>query len=161
MDFEKIWEIIKNNLIPRIKAKRSLALFATVRAKFEGWLKVEVADVLCEYGNVTPEKDLIDIVFENSAIELKTLNTSYKYPGVVNKTKPVSDNIKSVVDDIFKLKKTSYKNRYVLFVVFPLEDNKMWQKHIAKISRNLEELRQSDVVFYNGVKGKLYFGKIG
>ncbi|ACM92395.1 putative ATP-dependent Lon protease [Nautilia profundicola AmH] len=160
MDFEKAWEVIKSNLIPRIRAKRSLALFATVRAKFEGWLKVEVADILCAYGKVIPEKDLIDIVFENSAIELKTVNTSYKYLGVLNKTKPVTDNVKSVIDDIYKLKKSSYENKYVLFIVFPLDDNKYWQKHLNKISQNLEEFKESEIVFFNGIKGKLYFGKI-
>ena len=160
MDFEKIWKIIKNNLISRIKAKRSLALFASECAKFEGWLKVEVADILCEYGKVIPEKDLIDIVFENCAIELKTVNTSNKYPGVLNKTKPVTDNVKSIINDICKLKKTVYKNKYVLFAVFPLEDNKKWQKHLNKISQNLEEFKENEIIFFNGIKGKLYFGKI-
>ncbi len=59
-------EFIFNELVNKIEANKGLALFASRRAKFEGWLKLELCDSLLKIShNVVPEKDYIDIVFDD------------------------------------------------------------------------------------------------
>ena len=163
MNFEKLWEILRIELPRRIKSKKGLSIFAIKRAKFEGWLKVEVIDILCNYSsNVIPEKDRIDIVFDNFAIELKTMNTSYKFEGVENKTKPLSKNIQALLKDIKKLKQVNYSQKVILFIVFPLDDNNIfWRKHLYKIKDNVSVLKEENIEFKNGVCAKLYLGLVG
>lgn len=159
MTFDKLYEKIYTNIIPIIENKKGLNQFASERAKFEGWLKSEIIDILYN-NNPIPEKDYIDVVFDDWALELKTTNTSYKYENVIDKTKPISDNVKKIINDIKSLKKNhKYKNSAVLFIVFPLElPNKNWEKHLNKIK--LEKLKHEEFSFQNGIKGILYFGLV-
>jgi len=159
-DFDTLWDVFKTTLPVKIRNKKALGVFASNRAKFEGWLKVEITDILLERGVVVPEKERIDIVFEDCAIELKTVNTSYKVKGALDKTKPVTKNIRDVLKDINKLKKSPFRLKTVLFVVFPLDRQGSWEKHIAKIEAELEKIEVVDFVFCNNLPGKIYFGKI-
>jgi len=69
----------------------------------------------------------VDIVFDkDSALELKTVNTSYTCNGVKNKIRPITLNVKQLEKDIDKLRKLQnkdIKNKGILFVVFPLPDS--------------------------------------
>ena len=86
MEFLKIREIIFNELKPELESNKGLAIFAKERAKFEGWLKVELVKILSNYfDNITPENNRIDITFKDWAIELKTINTNIRYKNVINK----------------------------------------------------------------------------
>jgi hypothetical protein len=162
MDFLPLSEIIFRKSISRIQIHDGLTIFASERAKFEGWLKVELCSILSEsFDDVIPEKDRIDITFQDWAIELKTLNTNYRFPNIVNKTRPITKNVQEVVDDIKKLQTTSYPNKSVLFVVFPAQHNdKNWQIHLQKISANLQDMKFQEFEFKNNVPGILYFGLI-
>ena len=91
MEFLKIKQILFNELKPRLESNKGLAIFAKERAKFEGWLKVELIEILSNYfDDITPENNRIDITFEDWAIELKTVNTNIRYKNVINKQRPIT-----------------------------------------------------------------------
>lgn len=160
--FEKVVEIVFREIIPKLENNDGLAVFAKERAKFEGWLKVELCESLSKYfPSVTPEKDRIDITFNNWAIELKTINTNYRYKNVKNKIRPITKNVKGILEDIEKLKSSTYTNKAILFVVFPVtHNNENWRMHLQRISRLLKDLKHREFKFKNDISGVIYFGLI-
>lgn len=152
------------DLIKKMFQSSGLVQFVNERAKFEGWLKVEVCDSLCkQYPDVHPEENLIDISFKDWSIELKTLNTNYRFQKVRPKHKPIDTNVKSVKEDIKKLKmEITSKNKGILFVVFPCNINNIkWIIHKNKIENELSQpLIEKEFTFKNGVPGLIYFGFI-
>ena len=160
--FKELAEIIFEEIIPKLENNIGIAIFAKERAKFEGWLKVELCESLSKYfPTVVPEKDRIDITFDDWAIELKTVNTNYRYENVENKTRPITMNIQGVIDDIEKLKSTDYTNKAVLFVVFPVtHSHRYWRTHLHKISELLKDIKYREFKFKNKVPGVIYFGLI-
>lgn len=163
MTFEELWNIIEQEVPSKINQHKGLNSFIKNRAKFEGWFKVELCDILSKYtNNITPEKDRIDIVFDDWALELKTSNTNYQYKDVENKTRPVTKNVTSIIKDIVDLEKNeNYKNKAVVFIVFPLSKNTTnWDKHILKIKDELKELKEKEFSFESGTNAMLYCGLI-
>jgi len=158
--FRKTLETILDDLKTKLENSKSIDVFVKNRAKFEGWLKVETVDILCNKMNpkkITPEapdnnKNItseenkndqhIDIVFDDSALELKTVNTSYRHEGIENKTRPITLNVKQLKNDIKKLRKLhreDIKNKAILFVVFPLPDDDI-DKFNEKYLNDLKDL---------------------
>jgi len=91
MTFQELWNILEKEIPNKISQHNGLNFFIKNRAKFEGWFKVELCDILSKYtNNITPEKDRIDVVFDDWALELKTSNTNYRYENVKNKTRPIT-----------------------------------------------------------------------
>jgi hypothetical protein len=162
MDFKTLSSTILPELKEKMENHKGLAIFARERAKFEGWLKVEVCGLLAKYfENVLPEKEWIDITFEDWAIELKTVNTNIRYKNAKNKHRPITRNVQGVIEDIEKLSKTDYTNKSVLFVVFPIRHaNSNWQIHLGKITEKLSEIEHMEFKFQNKIFGTIYFGKI-
>jgi len=177
MDFEEIWDKIVECLIPKLEKNEGLYIFARRRAKFEGWLKVELCEMLYKNNDISVETVVnngkrIDITFTDWAVEIKTANTSYKYENVEWVNESLSYNVKSIIKDIEKLKETNYNNKGILFIVFPCEtNNKYWKKHIEKIKKHIEkinkqfELNFKDFKFQKDIPGKeipgiVYFVKI-
>ncbi|SFV53908.1 hypothetical protein MNB_SM-7-985 [hydrothermal vent metagenome] len=163
MTFDALWKILEKEIPNKINQHDGLNFFIKNRAKFEGWFKVELCDILSKYtNNITPEKDRIDIVFDNWALELKTSNTNYCYKDVENKTRPITKNIMSIMKDIIDLRDNkNYKNKAVVFIIFPLSKNtKDWNKHILKIKNELKELKEKEFSFKNGVNAILYCGLV-
>jgi len=160
-------ELVKE-IIKKIELHRGLSEFILNLAKFEGWLKVEIIDSAIKIGcsKVIPEKDFIDVTFlfnnKSYAIELKTINTNYQKK-FSRKIRPITKNIDGIIKDICSLRKNKeYENKFVLFIVFPLDlekDNKLWKQHLKKIN-NLVNLDEFVVVFKEGQKGVLYTGEI-
>ena len=182
--FEKTIEEVMNRVTQSIAHHKELVTFAKQRAKFEGWVKVELCGILKEIlGNdlqVKLEKYYklhkvhIDIVFKGSdnkdyAIEIKTINTSYRYPDVIKKTCPITENIKGLISDIGKLKNLKKSNSIndgaVLFVVFPVEpNNPYWKSHYENIkeggTKNLN-LKYNEFRFFGtAIPGVVYVGLI-
>ena len=152
-----------NELVPKLENNNGLAIFVENKAKFEGWLKVELCGILSKYfSTVIPEKDRIDIVFNDWAMELKTVNTNYEFENVVNKTCPITENIGNIISDIEKLKSTPYPNKAIVFVVFPVKhNNSKWKEHLAKIEKKLNgNIMYREFNFKNGVPGVIYFGLV-
>jgi hypothetical protein len=162
MDFEELSKVVFEELKAKLEEHSGISIFARERAKFEGWLKVEVCDSLSKYfKDVVPERDRVDITFEDWGIELKTVNTNIRFSGVQNKTRPITKNTQGVVDDIEKLKGLPIKNKGVLFLAFPiLHDNKDWQIQLQRIKANLKEIRFCPFDFKGNVPGVVYFGLI-
>lgn len=162
MKFENLSRLVFDGLRPKLENNKGLSIFARERAKFEGWLKVELCNSLAKFfDDVVPERKRIDITFEDWAIELKTINTNIRYKHVKIKTRPITRNIQGVVDDIKKLRATQYDNKSVLFVVFPIRHtNKNWQKQFGRISKQLSEIKFIEFDFLDGIPGVLYFGLI-
>ena len=119
-----------------------LSIAITLRAKFEGWLKFELADQLSTiYSDTRVEEHVngshIDIHSNNSLIELKTPNASYVTKGCIKKTCTITDNIDSIIADIDKLNtigRTSkqYSHGYIAFVLFPIDTTK-YLVHINRV----------------------------
>lgn len=162
VEFEKLWKLISFELKMKLENNTGLSVFARERAKFEGWLKVELCDSLSKhFGNVVPEKDRIDITFEDWAIELKTINTNVRYANVKNKSRPITRNTKGVLDDIEKSRQMKFSNLAVCFVVFPiLHDDKNWRIQLERIAHQLGRIEHTNFSFKNGIPSVLYFGLV-
>jgi len=163
MTFAELWNVFEQEVPNKINNHDGLNFFMKNRAKFEGWFKVELCDILSKYTkNIIPEKDRIDIVFDDWALELKTSNTNYRYENVENKTRPITKNVTSIIKDIKNLRNNkNYKNKAVVFIIFPLsKTTKEWDKHILKIKNELQELKEKEFNFKNEVNAILYCGLV-
>lgn len=151
-----------NHIISKIQNHQGLNQFAIERSKFEGWLKVELIEALCLNNfNAKPEIERIDITFENTAIELKTINTNYRFSEIINKTRPITKNIHGIIKDIIDLQGKDFKNKFVIFIVFPIQkEQPEWNLHISKVEENLTELVFKEFKFNNGSPGMIYYGKV-
>jgi len=170
--FKQTLEMILDELKTKLESSKGIAVFINERAKFEGWLKVEIVDILYNKINpkkIIPEKYRVDIVFDDSALELKTVNTSYRQEGIVNKTRPITDNVNKLKNDIDKLRnlhRGDIKNKAILFVVFPLPENNIEDfetDHLKKLSVEEQDImyRQFNTVNFitNGIiTNKIYCG---
>ncbi len=160
MTVDELVEATANHLIQRIRKSGALGVFAKRRAKFEGWLKVELIDILLSKGyNAVPEHGLIDVTFENVAIELKTVNTNYRDNIADNLIRPITKNIKSVIKDINKHRANKIENKFVIFIVFPSNDTHHdWQRHLQKIDDALgETCCARPFKFKSGIAGTIYY----
>jgi len=150
-------EIIRKGIVDILKRNRKLLKIPVrQKAKFEGWLKFELANwlELKGYSNVEVEseryfsKSKTDISFfhneEPYSVELKTPNTNWKVPGVVDKVRPITNNIQSIIGDAEKLNSKSGIVAFVLFPV-PINDNR-WEVYLDRIKEktNLEISRESN-----------------
>ena len=104
------------------------------RAKFEGWLKFEIAKEFQKSGKATKveypiAKGHVDLFADNCLIELKTPNTSYTCKGVDPKTRTITDNVNSIISDVDKLRNITENQCYdlfIAFVMFPIDTNKKY-----------------------------------
>lgn len=162
MELDKFIQLILPSLKQRLEGHEGLPVFAQQRAKFEGWLKVELCGILLKhFPDTLPEKNRTDLTAGGWAIELKTFSTNYRHNGVVNKSRPITDNVDGVCKDIEKLRKVSTKNKLVIFVVFPLnESNKTWIIHLDKIKGMLKEIKSFTFCFAGNILGIIYFGLV-
>lgn len=164
LDYSSLCSVVGLELRYELEHHRGLGVFAGERSKFEGWLKVELVNVLmCRCYDAVPEKDTIDVVCGNAAIELKTINTNYSYEGVTYKHKPITDNVYSIIEDINKLENTAYKLKAVVFVAFPLKHGQEeWQNiHLPKITERVSRMQHDEIIFCNSIPGVIYTCELG
>ena len=154
-----------NDILVNILTSRQDLVFIAIkqRAKFEGWLKFELANELRQrYTDTCVEKcmsgKLVDVFSNNSCIELKTPNTSYRYDGCENRTRPITDNIASIINDINALKKIGVDG-YIAFVMFPIDNNGKYQSHIKKIDANVKNSVKT-VIKINNIPILVYTAKV-
>jgi hypothetical protein len=144
------------------KHKELLQIPLRQRAKFEGWLKFELACYLDQIGMASVEvesqssfRHKTDIVFIKDdylySVELKTPNTSWKIPGVNSSGRPITKNIQSIVNDAFKLNSQYGIVAFVLFPI-PVDDNR-WEVYLKRISEktglSLSKDNNCDVIKMN------------
>jgi hypothetical protein len=140
-------DVVRKGIIETIKSNMLLLRIPIrQRAKFEGWLKFELAYFLEQKGmeNVEVEskasyrRDRTDIVFfhngEPYSVELTTPNTNWKLDGVSDICRPITKNVQSIIDDVKKLNSRT-RNGIVAFALFPipLGDNR-WQFYLDRIN---------------------------
>ena len=159
-----------NDILVNILTSRQDLVFIAIkqRAKFEGWLKFELANELNNiYSDDTcvekcmPYKGsekLVDVFSNNSCIELKTPNTSYRHDGCENRTRPITNNIASIIDDINALKKIGVDG-YIAFIMFPIDNNGKYQSHIDKIDAKVENSVKT-VIKINNIPILVYTAKV-
>lgn len=142
-------DIIRKGIIKILKTnKMLLRIPIRQKAKFEGWLKFELAHYLQQTGmeNVEVEtkafyrRDRTDITFFNNgepySVELKTPNTNWKLGGVNNNGRPITKNIQSVIDDA---KKLNSPNGIVAFVLFPVPvGDTRWEFYLDRINEKTD-----------------------
>lgn len=138
--FELICRIVQRN-------QPLLSIAISQRAKFEGWLKFELAnDLQCDHDVIVEkwvDRSLVDICVDmRSLIELKTPNTNYMVGN--NKPKnnrPITTNVQGIINDIKKLEKrvkqNGYADGYIAFVMFPIDDKMQYHDHIKKVEERL------------------------
>jgi len=117
------------------------------RAKFEGWLKLELAAMAVKQGAQQVEVEPFwqnngkgyhsDLAFRLEGVayhlELKTPNTSYRLPGVRNKSRPITKNITGIINDARKLRSCPAQG-VVAFVLFPVKmGDRKWYGHLRRI----------------------------
>ncbi|MHB9129925.1 MAG: hypothetical protein ACYDBB_02410 [Armatimonadota bacterium] len=114
------------------------------RAKFEGWLKFELAASVMQHGGIdlcieaAYAAGRADLSYqyggETFFLEMKTVNTNWRMAGVQNKHRPITKNIQSLVIDAEKL--TVCHGRGILvFVLFPiLRADDRWKVYLQRIA---------------------------
>ena len=132
-----------NNLIVSILKDNDKLVFIAIkqRAKFEGWLKFQLAHKLLEEDDKveverpypTNGKLHADIYAKNAFIELKTPNTNYRYKQCFPCNRPITKNITSIIEDINKLRSIEENKKYIAFVIFPIDQEKKYREYILRI----------------------------
>lgn len=124
-----------------------LAIAMRQRAKFEGWLKFELAahaelqgaiEVQVEASADDSSNSRADLTFiyadERYDVELKTCNTNWRMRGILDKTRPITKNVASVIKDARKLRHCSGRG-VVAACIFPVEVGDMrWVNYLSRIS---------------------------
>ena len=143
------------------------------RAKFEGWLKFEIAKEFQTSGKDTKveypiAKGHVDLFADNCLIELKTPNTSYNHPDLESKTRPITDNVNSIISDVDKLRNIteglSYDS-FIAFVMFPIDKNKKYMGHVNRIenhiqAQGLQIIKDERTVTINSIPALVYVAKV-
>ncbi|MBL7690884.1 MAG: hypothetical protein JNM41_04765 [Flavipsychrobacter sp.] len=163
MNLEQLISLVNPQITSLIGQHIGLKKFAETRAKFEGWLKVELVRIFEEAGyRALPEVSGIDIVFESVAIELKTSNTNLRTQGVENKGKPITDNLKNILADVHKLRlRDNNADKYVIFIMFPIPpQHPNWLQYLSIINSVGVEAVTYDFTFANNVPAKIGYIKV-
>ncbi|UNC91297.1 hypothetical protein [Candidatus Contubernalis alkaliaceticus] len=141
-------KVIRKGIVQILRRNKNLLRIPIrQKAKFEGWLKFELAHYLEAIGMKSVEveskawrrRDRTDITFfyggEPYSVELKTPNTNWRVEGVNSNVRPITKNIQSIIDDAIKL---NSPNGIVGFVLFPIPrcDNR-WKVYLNRINDNI------------------------
>jgi hypothetical protein len=119
-----------------------VALALKQRAKFEGWLKFELAAGLAASGipEVRLEEEYrqrsgrADLLVSGIPVELKTCNTNYRVPGCENHHRPITRNIEAICDDCRRLAR-AWDGGIMAFAVFPVTSacEPKFARHVDKV----------------------------
>lgn len=149
-------DIIANAILQTIQSNQQLlALPCAQKAKFENWLKFELAyrlkvlipDTVVEYKLPNGNK-FIDIKSGNCYIELKTTNTNVTIPILSPQaTKPITQNINDIISDVNNLRKfitDDDSSRYVATIIFPY--NKKQDKNLKKLKEHINSNPSANII---------------
>ena len=154
----EIRSLLRNILLSR---KDVAFLACQQRAKFEGWLKFELASAL--YRSSGFEKIIIedsyttngrsDISFEFDGakwfIEIKTANTNWRAENLENLTRPVTRNMDGIVEDIIVLReKSAPAHGLAVFCIFPVPD-RLWKNTREQLKYHLRRIEETGKLFEN------------
>jgi len=147
-------EIVRGWIVDVLRGNEQVVAIALrQRAKFEGWLKFELAAHAEWHGatavhvesagseEASPAQGRCDLSFcfdqGHYDIELKTPNSNWRVPGVLDCTRPITKNIEAISADARKL--SAYAERgLVAFVLFPIPTgDRRWCEYLKRIARDL------------------------
>ena len=119
------------------------------RAKFEGWLKFELAahaelhgakGVEVEAASTDSGDSRHDVTFSYAGqryhVELKTCNTNWRTEGVLNLTRPIIKNVDAIIIDGKKLGNCA-GNGIAAFCMFPVPCDDRWTDYLLRIGKKL------------------------
>lgn len=144
---QQVHTIIRGWIVDIIRQRREIVGLAVAqRAKFEGWLKFELADAARLSGatNIRFEPTLslgrADLSFDLKGVacivELKTPNTNYRMAGALNRTRPITKNIDSIIVDAQKL--TRCGGGVIAFILFPLRaGDDAWLTYLTRLGEGV------------------------
>lgn len=152
---QTIPDLVRKKLIELIRNRGDLIRIACQqRAKFEGWLKFELAVALAEDPQISQvavevgysQGGRSDISFFHGAeqwfVELKTTNTNWRVKGVEDRHRPITKNVNAIIDDIHMLQEKSPPARgLVVFIVFPVPVA-IWNGDREKLAAHLKRIEQ-------------------
>lgn len=148
--------LVRETTTALLRRRRDLIILAAKhRAKFEGWLKFELAIALDADPHITrvePEaaygkRNNCDIACHTDEgtylLELKTCNTSWRVRGVQSKTRPITDNVDGVISDIEKLRAgRKGAGGISVFLFFPVP-NRLWSDSVKGLHHHLERIESA------------------
>jgi hypothetical protein len=166
----EIQDLIRNILERR---KDVTYLACQQRAKFEGWLKFELAVMLhqsSDYRNVILEdcystNGRSDISFEQDGgkwfIEMKTANTNWRTENIENLHRPVTKNMAGIVEDILVLRENCAPARgMAVFCIFPIPFY-LWKIKREKLNYHLSRIESDGMLPQNILIDGVQFVEIG
>jgi hypothetical protein len=147
-------EIIRAWIVEIIERRKTLlAVAIRQRAKFEGWLKFELAahaerkgardvEVEASPGTSGSGRFRVDIAFvfgdTRYNLEIKTPNSNWRLPGVLDKIRPITKNIAEIINDAKKLAECPGRG-LVAFVLFPVPPkDRRWIEYLERIASELD-----------------------
>lgn len=156
-----------------------LAVAIKQRSKFEGWLKIELANQALNYGandiefevTLPDDNGQADLALSLDGIryyiELKTANTNWRLPGVLNLRRPITKNVNSIISDGYKLR-NSKVNGIVAFVMFPIPvGDKRWEEYFERITNALsidnppfDSTKQISTIIGDSLKADVVIGSL-
>jgi hypothetical protein len=145
--------MIRNWIVQILENRTQLLRIAVrQRAKFEGWLKFELASLAEKNGaqgvkvedsytatNGKLQRSDISFSFDGVRydVELKTPNTNYRMLGVQEEHRPITKNISEIIEDAEKLFMCSGQG-VVGFVLFPIPPHdSRWKEYLDRIGSEL------------------------
>lgn len=146
-------DIVRQQVIGILSRRSSVIKMACQqRAKFEGWLKFELAVALSQQGNFEqiilesgyPQGGRSDFSFLFSKqqwfAEMKTANTNWRAEGLANITRPIKLNIDEIIDDIHVLQQKSPPSKgMAIFLLFPIP-MRIWKVETEKLTYHLRRI---------------------
>lgn len=139
------------------------------RAKFEGWLKFELASALAHHSDFTniiledgyPKGGRSDLSFISQGakwyVEMKTANTNWRAEGLENVTRPVTRNIDGIIDDILVLHQKCPPNKgMAVFLLFPVPVI-LWNKEPDKLTYHLKRIEEDAPISMDTIKNSAEF----
>lgn len=147
----KMRRILRTLLAQRIDVTR---LACQQRAKFEGWIKFELASalildprfdqIILEDGYSSSGRADLSFIFQGVKwyVELKTANTNWRADGLQNRTRPITKNINGIVDDILVLRQKSPPDRgLAIFCIFPVP-LRLWEQTREQLAYHLGRIEE-------------------
>ena len=168
MEFEGLRTHVGNELKRRFWEHKAMPGLARVRGRMDGWLKVELAAILAERGEVEPAcklpKGRAAARAEGWLVDAASLPTDFAFADTKAGPGSLADDVKDLRKMIKRLRKGRGADRAAVFLaVYPFGDlhEKSWAPHRARIEKALGgPLVEDRFSFQSGVTGRLYSGQV-
>jgi len=159
------------NIITLILEKRNtvLLLACQQRAKFEGWLKFEIAcalennpdflGIIIEDNYPTSGRSDLSFIYnaEKYFVEMKTANTNWREEGVEIKTRPITKNINGIINDIEILEsRNPSAHGVVIFVIFPIPFS-LLENYPHQLDYHLKRIESETKLFSGSLKQNMIY----